>query len=1244
MLRFLAALLATVTLLAVTPASAQTVSQAQPGDPPLVSLINISNPDADGIVEIAGVAGAVSPNARLAIRNLYTEETLYTQAGVTGSFRVNMFGPGNTPFWISTVTGEIPPALRDEPGSLPGGPGTIVFGPFPESRQAAAPVTQIVLDGALADWDAYPRARNNNTYALLNLESLYLGVADLPAGPTQLQVAVTIDTNTFEVTADLTGAQQAFARRVEPQVNELGVVPAAVVVADGVAEVRLPLMPIDDRYQTVTLNEVRLLDPEASALGVRAINQALTATNEVDGIVRPVSLVGDDPTRFTIGGPVGGGASYWSARGRIDRLTAADRTTPLQLELDVTLNAPTFAATGVDLRMVGRVGLLPVVADVGGGQTVVPGVLTNNGWSTVRTPSGLAVDNLGEEIFLAEDVVGAPQVVARQGTLVFGFDYSIAVPDDVPAGLYVPIFHGYLEIGAARIPWESTGPLGVDSNTSRFPQTRLPIVLNLGETQPMRLLWTLFEDTPSEGARGLLAEADRAQVALSNRVQFNSPTYILPPTDYATGQPIRYPLEPYLLDQLPNSYYSTAAPLVPFLLPGGRLNATVTRPDGSVDNLGSMPILQNQLSTAAVNERERYGEYSPLDAYRLTTLNPLLTAYSFEMYGEHRINLTGTLEDVWGNRYEGGGEYRLLVAEPLDVRPGVLPGTPFEVGDAFNPVVRLVPGVPADVTVTLRIFPLDGGETQEYVLQGQANRYGYFHSVEETLRFAVPGEYTVDYEVRYTDAQLRLWAGSLRSAGVIAAPDSTLIAHGARGLSTVNASVRPAWYDASHYAETIAAASAPLFPNLPYHSGDVVWITDGERGGLQPILTVQDTAGLYATWLEGRLNGGMQRERLVREELPVTTINNASAPFGPVLAPDRVVSDSYSYFSAVRPGATARQMVLGAEGGALPLLLEPEDRYNRQIGAGIGGDRPDDFLFLFGGTVVRNPEALLSDAAIYGALAVIVPEDDGRGTRVYPPFQGASGGPSGGPLLTLAGQPVDMFFVPTAAQPGELLTVGDVLSIAGQVAPVLDSTVSVTITSPAGIARRYEAQANAIGYFYEPDQDIVTDEVGLWTVDISLRHDGLTSAGPVEPPVPTGGILRTGDDRFVVYVAPAEAELLALTPAETTIPPALRYNISFAVPPGWLDVRVDYSLTMPGVLIDQGQLAVTGNTFSYAYTPADISARFPNFEVDGRVTGPWVSDPLTLTILLSGTDPRGLPAVLPRRIDLMNDRLLSLGE
>lgn len=148
-------LLKTVTLLMVVTTTlsgvfAQVETRLKAGDPPNSQLISISQADEDGFVTISGALGAVFPSAQLAIRNLYTGDTVYTQATTTGTFNVELYGPGNTPFWISPAT-NIPDALHNQPGSLPGGPGTIIYGPFPQSPPNYSTATQLMIDGKLDD-------------------------------------------------------------------------------------------------------------------------------------------------------------------------------------------------------------------------------------------------------------------------------------------------------------------------------------------------------------------------------------------------------------------------------------------------------------------------------------------------------------------------------------------------------------------------------------------------------------------------------------------------------------------------------------------------------------------------------------------------------------------------------------------------------------------------------------------------------------------------------------------------------------------------------------------------------------------------------------------------------------------------------------------------------------------------------------------------------------------------------------
>jgi hypothetical protein len=290
---------------------------------------------------------------------------------------------------------------------------------------------------------------------------------------------------------------------------------------------------------------------------------------------------------------------------------------------------------------------------------------------------------------------------------------------------------------------------------------------------------------------------------------------------------------------------------------------------------------------------------------------------------------------------------------------------------------------------------------------------------------------------------------------------------------------------------------------------------------------------------------------------------------------------------------------------------------------------------------LRNEAAQVMDTTLYGALGVVIPEDDERGARVYPPFRGETGGGDGGALLTLQDTPINMFFYPTGILPGDVLIQGDVMAIAGHVAPTLPSIVSVTITSPGGEVRRFEGVANAVGYFYDPSQDFAVDEVGLWTVDIDVRHEGLTSAGLVEQP-PSGGVPGTESGRYTVYVVPQNATRLAYDRTDATFPASTRFNFTLPLPLGWTNRQVYYTVTMPGYLLEQGTLPVTGSSFTYPYDPSSINRSFPNFEVASRTTGAAISDPITLTFTVTGTDDEGRFQVSSRKVTLFHDRLISL--
>lgn len=1230
--RFAAVAALLLLVLALQLAQAQDI-RVQPGDPPATTLIVISEPDAEGLVTISGAAGAVFPAAQVAVRNLYTGDTVYSQATTTGSFTLRIYGPGNTPFWISPAR-NIPNELRGIPGSLPGGPGTIIYGQVPRGNgDSGTVITQVMVDAALDDWSPYVgstlNAEGGTLRAMLNRESIYLALdrADIPVDYARMRVQFTLDGQIYAISLNPVISAPAELERINPNPTGLAPLPVAVAVAGSVLEMRIPYQGINvnnPSVETAALEQIVFLDEEGVELLSVTVAQSLTILEETDGIVRQSSINGSDFQRFSLGGTVGQGAARWGAEGRASTLALQPGDT-LRLEMDVTLGAPQLADALTGLTLSGRLFLQPLAYPEG---AIAPGgVDSNNGWSHLQTPGGLGIINLRGDIPLGEISLPWQRVIRRGENLIFPLDFEVVIPPELPAGYYVPAFEGLGRVGDGEsFRWDTNNLLATGTLNQRETIARLPLVLNIGDVTEGHLLLSLLQDNASSGSRGVLAQEDQADAALAGRVRFQNPTLILPPFD-RDGEPIVYPLEPYLPNLMPNDYAHTGAPMVPFLFPGGRMTGRVLRPDGVVEDLGSVAILQNRLSTDELDERSRFGAGSPLDMYRLTSLNTGFTDYAFLVYGDYTLELTASLQDIWGNAYSGGGSYAVTVAEPLTLLPAMLPGTPLQVGDYFTPGLHLLPGLPAEVTVTLRTFPLDGSTGLTRQIKGQANPEGLF--MGEGILIESPGEYVVDYEVRFTDSESRLWAGSLRGAGVIAAVDNSLLAHGARGLEVVTTEA-PAWFSSSRLLSGINEEAVRL--QFPYFSGDVAWLPAGQQAQLNPAITLQDRSGDYVQWLIAN-----NAQPSVLESL------GAGGEVPLVYTP---AGQTYNYVSITGPTVTARQFVQGAQDGGLDNSFFTDEVFNRQAGVGISGALPGDYFFLFGGAILRDTATNLAGSAIYASLAVIENDSDPRGARVFPPYRGQAGGAYGGPLMTIRGEPVDIFFLPTAARPGDVLTVGDTLVFAGQLGPTLASEVAVKVTSPSGIVRQFGGLANAVGYFHNPINDLTVDEPGVWTVSVRVQHTGETSAGIVEPPPPVGSVPGAINSQYAIYVVPSNVEALPWNGerAEVNIAPGQLFNFNFTFPSDWADTSVHYTVMTPGVILESGELRVTGRSATWQYNPVRLSADFPNLERGNSGEGAYAADLVRLSLLAEGTDANGQSAQLSRTFLIAHDRLYTFSQ
>jgi hypothetical protein len=299
---------------------------------------------------------------------------------------------------------------------------------------------------------------------------------------------------------------------------------------------------------------------------------------------------------------------------------------------------------------------------------------------------------------------------------------------------------------------------------------------------------------------------------------------------------------------------------------------------------------------------------------------------------------------------------------------------------------------------------------------------------------------------------------------------------------------------------------------------------------------------------------------------------------------------------------------------------------------GIGGDLPNEIKFQYAGVVLRGPAVGAPRYAIYGSLFVLVPDDDpGGGTRTFPPFRAR---PESGPILTLKGKAVDLFLHLTGVRPGSVLEVGDTFSLAGAVGPPLPARVQYTVTRPDGTRITLGGRANLVGHFYDPADDFVVSEPGVYQVDLTVVFDGATSAGQVSPPFPRGGVLGTVNGRFRVFVVGRGSAPLAVdVPAHDFLTAPAGFDVTATAPAGTRLTRAFVTTTMPGFVLENVSAAAAGRRFSYQYDPLTLSAEFINLDAL-RFNRAEAADRITVTLFGKGEDGEGNPVYAARVIVL----------
>ena len=900
---------------------------------------------------------------------------------------------------------------------------------------------------------------------------------------------------------------------------------------------------------------------------------------------------------------------------------------------------------------------------------------TNNYASTVLTPSGLPIENV--DAFFSPALTGNkfqinpvayvnnlnPQnkffgysnltpfyktVFVKKQDLVFTsegvsarFDIQDEIGNDFPEGFYrfqvlalckrTPYFYRVNVLplfGKKKIPYTTEQLSPFSRNISYLP------VIKIGNPQTPKMIWMLFMTDYSNGTQGIVSLED------SNSFRFNSrhtvPTkFILPPPD-ENNETRTYNLEP----DFPTMFAKPALKLeraekldfqnpIPLNYKSGKLSVSVKNPDGTIADLGSAPFATTSQTGAATNT----------DKFQ----------YQFKQYGKYLITLEGWIEDIWGNRYNGGGTYEVWVAHRLTFATSVKPGTPLEVGNAYPPSVIIHPPCPADVTVDVTLYRNSSKkDIKRAVVNGRANRFGYFYPREkfEKMIFDSPGEYLSQISASYTDPEGKLWLGSQCSGSVVAPPDSKLIVHGLPMLSLLKPPDNLALLD-KQYHRSLQIKWLMFYPvapkrakinyewenskkpkdnkhlvsctnmSIPHHSGDILYMAnthDPTNFSITSEFIIRSEEDLFPGIKEGLS--------------PFSTTTNGYQPQG---YPEFLEKQCYGYVSAIRAGLTARYII--AED-----LTQMFDSYwqigsnfaGQQINNSYNGDLPNDIYEFMCGVVYRDLKKGINRYGIYAAMGVVLPKGS-YSNQILAPLKE--------PIFEINGRSHYLFDA-GAPLPGMVFETGDILRAGAMVFPPIGNVTCLkTVTCPSGKKYQFKGTTNKIGLAKmdtAPEEKIVIKEPGVYEVEGRCESQGKT-----------GDFVGSGDGKYYIY---------AVDPKDTNeyfnldLPRrfSIRYDqvlqINGHVRKGIRNAKIYYTLIMPGFIMDEGIIPIQDQKFSYRFSPQDVAVQFPNYDLVSyeNPTEQRMADTVIFTFFLTGINQNNKPVCSVRRFILRGDKGIVL--
>ncbi|MBU1044486.1 MAG: hypothetical protein KJ915_08850 [Candidatus Omnitrophica bacterium] len=763
---------------------------------------------------------------------------------------------------------------------------------------------------------------------------------------------------------------------------------------------------------------------------------------------------------------------------------------------------------------------------------------------------------------------------------------------------FFPLFN---DIASNFSDWD----LAILSRTCSY----LPMI-KINNPQTPKMIWALFTKQFSNGMQGIIAEED------SSNFQFNSrhvvpADFILPAASHHTPA-LTLNLEPDLPTMLAKNVLELEQgakwpfqTILPLNYIGGEITVKITSPDGKTKQIGPAPFAAESETGATTNNPE--------------------FQYTFIQSGKYSVKMEGWIEDIWGTHYNGGGTYNFWVANRLTFATSVKPGTPFTVGEGYPPSAIIHPPCAADISFDIKLFRNSSpDDIKQIITQGKANRFGYFYPRDEyeKMIFDCPGEYLSTITATYTDERGNFWMGSQRNGSVVAPINSKVIVHG----------VSPANHNMSafnkrgniNYEGLISQSNNPefnhytvctLFP-FPYYSGDVLYVANSFKGdnGMLPGFKVS---------LPEEILPGMKNDLL-----PFSATSNNYQPQG---YPEFLEKQIYGYTSAIRSGFVARYMVTQDTNYIWDAYWQSGGNFaGGQINNSYNGDLPQDIYGFMSGVVIKDFSTGINQYGIYASMGIIIPKGS-YANRVVAPLTE--------PLVNINGR--DHYITDVGAPlPGMVYELSDILRAGAMIFPPIEGvTCRRIITSPSGEIYDFKGVSNKIGLtklVAEQGADVPITEPGVYEVISSCKFGDKQ-----------GDIIGSGDGKYYIYAVNKDDYKqyfkLDLAP-HFKIDYKKILSIKGIIDPTIKDPLINYTIIMPGMIMDEGTLAVKDNSFTYNFSARDFAVQFPQYDIVDYADPQKqvMADTVIFTFFLTGQDVQGLTAHSVQRFILRGDTGLVL--